>query len=188
MTNSAQLPPADEPALRTNPLRLAAAAYLARFTALSRTHAESDLRIFLAWCAERGVEPLAAGRAGAAQVEVARRRFGHHGRRPGRLGRRLARRPAGVPGDARRHDDLQEPPLTGRELCDRGYGYGMELVIRNGEVTMAGHGGLDPGVSAMVAHRPAAATTIVVACNHDRGTWPVNLHLAAAFGLADPRS
>jgi hypothetical protein len=36
--------------------------YLARFTCLSRTHALSDLRIFLAWCAERDVEPLAGGR------------------------------------------------------------------------------------------------------------------------------
>jgi len=35
-----------EPATGTDPLRLAAAAYLARFTGLSRTHAESDLRIY----------------------------------------------------------------------------------------------------------------------------------------------
>ena len=46
---------------------MAVAAYLARFTGLSRTHALSDLRIFLAWCAERNVEPLGAGRP---QVEL----------------------------------------------------------------------------------------------------------------------
>ena len=38
MTNFAQLLPAGEPAARTDPLRLAAAAYLARFAGLSRTH------------------------------------------------------------------------------------------------------------------------------------------------------
>jgi site-specific recombinase XerD len=46
---------------------LAAAAYLARFTGPSRAHTASDLRIFLNWCAERRVDPLAAARA---QVEL----------------------------------------------------------------------------------------------------------------------
>jgi integrase/recombinase XerD len=67
MNTFAQLSPAAEAAVRADPLRLAAAAYLARFTGLSRTHAESDLRIYVAWCTDRGVEPLAAGRA---QVEL----------------------------------------------------------------------------------------------------------------------
>jgi integrase/recombinase XerD len=49
--------------LRTDRLlRVAVAAYLARFKALSRMHAESDLRAFLAWCAERRVDPLTASR------------------------------------------------------------------------------------------------------------------------------
>jgi integrase/recombinase XerD len=39
------------------------AAYLARYTGPSRDHAYSDLRCFLAWCAERGLDPLAASRA-----------------------------------------------------------------------------------------------------------------------------
>jgi integrase/recombinase XerD len=52
MTTFAQLLPPGERAARTNPLRLAAAAYLARFTRLSRVHAESDLRIYVAWCTE----------------------------------------------------------------------------------------------------------------------------------------
>ena len=43
-------------------LRLAAAAYLARFKGTSRAHTESDLRCFLTWCAERGLNPLAARR------------------------------------------------------------------------------------------------------------------------------
>jgi hypothetical protein len=46
----------------TDRLRLAVAAYLARFTGSSREHTESDLRCYLAWCAERGLDPLAAKR------------------------------------------------------------------------------------------------------------------------------
>jgi hypothetical protein len=38
----------------TDQLRLAVAAYLARFKGSSREHTESDLRCYLAWCAERG--------------------------------------------------------------------------------------------------------------------------------------
>jgi len=48
-------------------LRIAIAAYLSRFKSLSRMHAESDLRAFLGWCAERRVDPLAASRP---QVEL----------------------------------------------------------------------------------------------------------------------
>jgi site-specific recombinase XerD len=66
MSTFVSLSPAAEPS-GTDRLRLAAAGYLARFTGPSRAHTESDLRIFLAWCAERGVDPLAAGRA---QVEL----------------------------------------------------------------------------------------------------------------------
>ena len=43
-------------------LRLAVAAYLARFKGSSREHAESDLRCYLAWCVERGLDPLTARR------------------------------------------------------------------------------------------------------------------------------
>jgi integrase/recombinase XerD len=46
----------------TDQLRLAVAAYLARFTGLSRQHTESDLRCYLSWCAKRGLDPLAARR------------------------------------------------------------------------------------------------------------------------------
>jgi site-specific recombinase XerC len=53
---------ADSPAPFTDQLRLAVAAYLARFKGSSREHTESDLRCFLAWCAERGLDPLAARR------------------------------------------------------------------------------------------------------------------------------
>ena len=54
--------PSDRPAPFTDQLRLAVAAYLARFKGSSREHTESDLRCYLAWCAERGLDPLAARR------------------------------------------------------------------------------------------------------------------------------
>src|SRR5215207_6998241 len=43
-------------------LRLAVAAYLARFKGQSRIHTESDLRGYLVWCELRGLAPLAATR------------------------------------------------------------------------------------------------------------------------------
>jgi hypothetical protein len=46
----------------TDRLRLAVAAYLARFKGSSREHTEPDLRCYLVWCAERGLDPLAAQR------------------------------------------------------------------------------------------------------------------------------
>jgi site-specific recombinase XerD len=50
------------PAPSFDPVRLAAAAYLARFKGQSRVHTESDLRAYLHWCAEHGLDPLAATR------------------------------------------------------------------------------------------------------------------------------
>jgi hypothetical protein len=44
----------------TDRLRLAVAAYLTRFKGSSRQHTESDLRCYLAWCAEHALDPLAA--------------------------------------------------------------------------------------------------------------------------------
>src|SRR5215813_3673662 len=46
----------------TDRLRQATAAYLARFKGCSRNRTESDLRCYLAWCAERGLDPLAVQR------------------------------------------------------------------------------------------------------------------------------
>jgi site-specific recombinase XerD len=44
-------------------LRIAVDAYLGRFKGSSREHTGSDLRAFLTWCGEHGVQPLAAHRA-----------------------------------------------------------------------------------------------------------------------------
>ncbi len=65
MTNFTEMPSisSDHLAPFTDQLRLAVAAYLARFKGSSRYHTESDLRCYLTWCAERGLEPLAARRA-----------------------------------------------------------------------------------------------------------------------------
>jgi integrase/recombinase XerD len=54
--------PSDPPEPFTDRLRLAVAAYLARFKGSSREHTESDLRCYLSWCAEHGLDPLAARR------------------------------------------------------------------------------------------------------------------------------
>ena len=64
MMNFAELTsvPSDRLVPFTDQLRLAVAAYLARFKGSSREHTESDLRCFLSWCAERGLDPLAAQR------------------------------------------------------------------------------------------------------------------------------
>jgi integrase/recombinase XerD len=43
-------------------LRVAVAAYLARYKGLSRAHTDSDLQVFLRWCGERDLDPLAARR------------------------------------------------------------------------------------------------------------------------------
>jgi integrase/recombinase XerD len=64
MTNFTDLPsvPPDRLVPFTDQLRLAVAAYLARFKGSSRYHTASDLRCYLAWCAERALDPLAARR------------------------------------------------------------------------------------------------------------------------------
>ena len=46
----------------TERLRLAVTAYLARFRGSSREHTESGLRCYLPWCADQGLDPLAAQR------------------------------------------------------------------------------------------------------------------------------
>ena len=65
MMNFTELPPVPSDRLVpvTDQLRLAVAAYLARFKGSSREHTASGLRCYLAWCAERGLDPLAARRA-----------------------------------------------------------------------------------------------------------------------------
>src|SRR5215475_11187328 len=64
MTNFTELPsvPSDHLVPLTDQLRLAVAACLAHFEGSSRYHTESDLRCYLAWCAERHLDPLATRR------------------------------------------------------------------------------------------------------------------------------
>ena len=59
-----ELVPAQASALvpHADRLQLAVAAYLARFKGISREHTYSDLRCYLAWCAERGLDPFLARR------------------------------------------------------------------------------------------------------------------------------
>lgn len=58
--NTAQLLVPGDDASAT--LRIAVAAYLARFKGQSRVHTESDLRLFLTWCGHQGLDPLVAQR------------------------------------------------------------------------------------------------------------------------------
>jgi CubicO group peptidase (beta-lactamase class C family) len=67
------------------------------------------------------------------------------------------------------------------------YGYGMELVLDGESLTIYGHSGLDPGVSAIVSHYVGAGVTVTVLCNQDRGSWPVAQRIASDLGLHDPR-
>ncbi len=67
------------------------------------------------------------------------------------------------------------------------YGYGMELVVAEDRVTIIGHGGADPGVSTMLAHFVEEDISIVVLCNHDRGSWAVVQRIEQELGLDDPR-
>jgi integrase/recombinase XerD len=54
--------PCDPLAPFTDELRLAVAAYLARFKDSSRYHTDSDLRCYLSWCSQHRLDPLAARR------------------------------------------------------------------------------------------------------------------------------
>jgi integrase/recombinase XerD len=64
MMNFPELPsaPFAHPVPFTGQLRLAVAGYLARFKGSSRDHTASDLRCYLAWCEQGGLDPLAARR------------------------------------------------------------------------------------------------------------------------------
>lgn len=69
-------------------LRIAVAAYLARFKGQSRVHTESDLRSFVEWCGRQGLDPLAAQRP---HVELFMRWMQEIGRyKPSTVSRRLS--------------------------------------------------------------------------------------------------
>ncbi len=67
------------------------------------------------------------------------------------------------------------------------YGYGMELVVSGGEITIYGHSGADPGVSTMVSNYVAEGVAVVVLCNQDQGAWPATQRIAEELRLPDPR-
>jgi CubicO group peptidase (beta-lactamase class C family) len=68
------------------------------------------------------------------------------------------------------------------------YGYGCELVVEDGVVTVLGHSGTDPGVTAELNHYRASGTTVVVLCNQDRGAWSATKQILEELGLGDPRA
>ncbi len=84
--NTAQLLVPGDDASAT--LRIAVAAYLARFKGQSRVHTESDLRFFLTWCGRQGLNPLVAQRP---QIELFLRWMQEIGRyKPSTVSRRLS--------------------------------------------------------------------------------------------------
>jgi site-specific recombinase XerD len=69
-------------------LHVAVAAYLARYKDLSRKHAATDLRAFISWCQERGLQPLIAQRP---HIELFVRWMQEQARyRPSTVSRRLS--------------------------------------------------------------------------------------------------
>src|SRR5919202_2331764 len=60
----AAFPACDTRVVRANHrvLRAAVSAYLGRYRGETRVHTESDLRVFLRWCTEQGIDPLSAVR------------------------------------------------------------------------------------------------------------------------------
>jgi integrase/recombinase XerD len=90
MTSFSQLLPAAG-AARANSLRLAVAAYLARFTGLSRTHTESDLRAYLSWCADRtSIRWRPGGRWSSCTSAGCRRSKSGANHKPSTVGRRMS--------------------------------------------------------------------------------------------------
>jgi site-specific recombinase XerD len=53
---------AGPPAADSGRLRLAVTAHLARYKGTSRTHTDADLRTYLGWCADNGLDPLVVRR------------------------------------------------------------------------------------------------------------------------------
>jgi integrase/recombinase XerD len=49
---------------------VAVAGFLGRYKGQTRVHTASDLRVFLSWCAERGLDPLDPAQVGRVQVEA----------------------------------------------------------------------------------------------------------------------
>jgi len=77
----------------------------------------------------------------------------------------------------------QGPPTDDVEQ----YGYGCLLAMEGGRPVIFGHGGFDPGVSALLSHFVDQGITVVVVCNLDRGGWPTAMYMARAIGRPDPR-
>jgi CubicO group peptidase (beta-lactamase class C family) len=68
------------------------------------------------------------------------------------------------------------------------FGLCLQTVMVDGEVRIIGHGGGDPGVSAILAHHLREGITVVALCNQDRGAWAAKGRLEAELGLSDPRA
>ncbi len=77
-------------------------------------------------------------------------------------------------------------PHSVRQVVEQ-YGYGLDLTVQDGRLTIISHDGMDPGVQANLTRYRDSGTTVVVLCNIDRGAWPVTQRLAQELGIPDPR-
>jgi hypothetical protein len=177
-------------------LRRAVARYLARYKGLSRSHTESDLRLFLRWCTERGLDPLAAQRP---HIELYIRWMQEiHRFKPSTVSRRisivagfyrtcvidqiLASSPA---QHVRRPNVPPESPTlgliglrifeaTGADITDLGeeHGHGVLKVHGKGDALCARasptSGRARPRPGRGLAHRRSAATPPTVSTTRDR--------------------
>lgn len=62
-------------------LRAAVSAYLGRYRGQTRLHTESDLRVFLRWCADHDLDPLAAVRVNVERYALATKTSAANSRR-----------------------------------------------------------------------------------------------------------
>src|ERR1041384_7978357 len=69
-------------------LRAAVAAYLGRYRGLTRQHSDSDLRVFLRWCTDLKLDPLAAVRVDIERYVRWLQDVGHY--QPSTVSRRLS--------------------------------------------------------------------------------------------------
>ena len=81
---------------------------------------------------------------------------------------------------------MTSPQAPATEDIDQ-YGYGCEVVVQDGAVTIIGHGGHDPGIMGMVSRYRTAGITVVALSNYDKGMWAVYEHIVEMLGVDDPR-
>lgn len=124
-------------------LRLAALAYLARFSAVSRIHTKSDLRLYFYWCTDHQTSPLTVARTEIERYMRWMQETGHF--KPATVARRLALFVGVLPHLRHRR---RPGPITGGV---RAPAAGVERVTDTGAFT--------PAIRSPAVHRAAPVRT-----------------------------